>query len=299
MHIKTKGTGATTADVEAWWNDHPFTCGLGSEDANDLTGRVGQFDLHFFQEVERKMRKWWKGATYEGDRMLLSKFVPYALLHGKKVLDIAIGTGWSLVDFAKSGADTWGIDLTAEAVKMSSEHLRLKGQTAQVQQMDAQHLSFSDGAFDFVLGWGCYMHMPDTLGALRETRRVLKEGGQTVAYFYNKSSWTYWFNFIFLRGILGGKLFQYKWNTTRLVSRYTDGSSRGGNALTKVHTPRELEELYRTAGFTHVTVETMPLPGEVEGWPAGKFPLFRFLPVRLRRWMGRRWAWGLVVTAIA
>ena len=288
---------AYTTHVQTWWNDHPFTLGIGSTVGNDLTGRVGRVDRHFFDEVERKMRKWWIGATHEEGQPLISKFVPYKDIAGKKVLDIAIGTGWSVVAFAEHGADVTGIDLTEEAIRMSRMHLELKGLTAHLLQMDAQALTFGPATFDFVLAWGCHMHMPDTERALREVARVLKPGGTTVAYWYNKSSWTYWFNFILLRGILCGKLWTYRGNTTRLVSRYTDGSALGGNALTKVYSPRELERMYRNAGFLSVKVETMPLKGEVEGWPMAKFPVFQYLPQSVRRWMGKQWAWGLVVTA--
>jgi 2-polyprenyl-3-methyl-5-hydroxy-6-metoxy-1,4-benzoquinol methylase len=286
-----------TDNVRQWWDRNPFTMGLGSKEENDLTGRVEQVDAKFFQETDRKLRKWWVGATHEEGQRVLAKFVPYALLRGKKVLDIAIGTGWSVVDFAAEGAQVTGIDLTDEAVRLTQRHLALKGLTADVQRMDAQQLAFADGSFDFVLAWGCLMHMPDTERALKQIARVLVPGGGTVAYWYNKSSWTYWFNFIFLRGILCGKLLTYRFNTTRLVSRYTDGSSQGGNMLTKVYSPKDLERMYRAAGFSKVEVVTMPLRNEADGWPAAKFPVFKYLPKSVRQWMARKWAWGLVVTA--
>jgi hypothetical protein len=56
--------------------------------------------------------------------------------------------------------------------------------------------------------------------------------------------------------------------------------------------------MYRAAGFSQVKVETLPLRGEVEGWPMAQFPIFRYAPASVRRWMGRAWAWGVVVTAV-
>jgi len=302
-HMPETAAREYTDVVRSWWDEHPFTLGLGSREANDLTGRVGEdIGLDFFNEVERKMRKWWIGATYDEGGPLIGKFVPYDDLRGKDVLDIAIGTGWSTVAFAEYGATVNGIDITPEAVRMTRRHLELKNLEKDVRlaQMDAQRLEFPDRCFDFVLAWGCYMwHMPDTYRALQETHRVLKSGATAVSYWYNKSSWTYWFNFMFLRGVLCGKLLRYRFNPTRIVSRYTDGSAVGGNSLTKAYSPSELTRMYRNAGFRSVRIDTMPLQGEVEGWPAGKFPVFKYLPSGLRRWMGRKWAWGLVVTAIA
>lgn len=285
--------------VEDWWNNNPFTLGLSNSNKHDLTGRVEQIDLAFFKEVERKMRKWWVGATHEPGKPILSKFVPYESLKGKQVLDIAVGTGWSAVEMAQHGANVLGIDLTDEAIRLSTEHARLKGVSNVVfKKMDAQRMTLEEASFDFVLAWGCHMHMPETEQSLKEVHRVLKPMGLTVSYWYNKSSWTYWFNFLFLRGILLGKLWTYKGDTTRLVSRYTDGASKGGNALTKVYTPDGLVQMYKDAGFCSAWVVTLPLPGEVEGWPAGKFPIFKYLPSSIRRWLGRKWAWGLVVLAV-
>jgi ubiquinone/menaquinone biosynthesis C-methylase UbiE len=287
-----------TEKVRNWWNDHPFTAGVGTSAEQDLTGRVSTLDINTFNNIERRMRKWWKGATYEKpEDPLISKMVPYSELQGKDVLDIAIGSGWSVVDFAKAGANVTGIDLTDEAIKMTTEHLKIKGLNATLKRMDAQNLEFPDNSFDYVLGWGCFMHMPDTPGAIKQVYRVLKPGGRTCSYWYNKSSWTYWFNFIFLRGILLGKLIKYRFNTTRLVSRYTDGAAKGGNELTKVFSPKELKAMHEAAGFKDVRVEVLCLPGEVEGWPAGKFPIFRYLPQGIRKWLGDRYAWGLIVYA--
>ena len=81
------------------------------------------------------------------------------------------------------------------------------------------------------------------------------------------------------------------------MSRYTDGSSHGGNALTKVYSPRDLKRMYQAAGFSSVKIDVLPLKGEVEGWPMAKAPFFKYLPKGVRDWMGRRWAWGMVVTA--
>ncbi len=296
MSSPEKDPSSLNEKVERWWNENPFTLGLAKD---DLTGRVEQTDLAFFKEVERKMRKWTVGATHEVGEPILARFVPYQSLKGKKVLDIAVGTGWSAVGMAEQGAEVVGIDLTEEAIRLSKKHAELKGLTnVRFEKMDAQHLSFEKDTFDFALAWGCHMHMPDTEQALREVHRVLKPMGVTVSYWYNKSSWTYWFNFILLRGIFMGKLFKYKGDTTRLVSRYTDGSKKDGNALTKVYTPEQLEQMYRNAGFSSAWVKVLPFQGEVEGWPVGKFPIFKYLPARLRRWMGKRWAWGLMACAI-
>lgn len=295
----SQGDNDLNKRVEDWWNSNPFTCGTASDQKNDLTGRLDHFDQETFERIERRMRKWWIGVTYtDPTKPLLSSIFPYEALCGKRVLDIAVGTGWSSVEMARYAEHVTGIDLTEEAIRISAIHADVEGvKNVTFQKMDAQHLSFTDESFDFALAWGCHMHMPNTESSLAEVCRVLKPGSMTVAYWYNKSSWTYWFNFFFLRGVLLGRLLKYKGNMTRIVSRYTDGSSKGGNALTKAYSPADLERMYVEAGFTSVWTKRLPLKGEVEGWPAAKFPIFRFLPASWRSWLGARFAWGQVVLA--
>ncbi|MEK7116267.1 MAG: class I SAM-dependent methyltransferase [Patescibacteria group bacterium] len=286
-----------TKRVQSWWNDHPFTLGLAAQEGDyDITGRVQELDEHFFREVDRKMRKQYGTSGQAEGAPLLSNLVPYADIRGKKVLDIAVGSGWSSVTLAKAGAEVTGIDLTEEAIRMTKRHAEVRGVNVTVQQMDAQEMSFPDATFDYVLAWGCVMHMPDTERALRQINRVLKPGGKMLAYMYNKSSWTYWFNFIFLRGILCGKLLSTRGNTTAIVSRYTDGAPKGGNMLTKVYSPSEATRMYEAAGYTNVRAWPFYIPHEVDGWPMAKFPFFRYFPMSVKKWMGERWAWGLIVT---
>ena len=80
----------------------------------------------------------------------------YDWLKGKDVLDIAVGSGFSLVSFAKGGARVTGIDITDYAVLESEKNLELRNLAGIVLKMDAQSLSFDDNSFDFVNAWGVF-----------------------------------------------------------------------------------------------------------------------------------------------
>ena len=157
-------------------------------------------------------------------------------------------------------------------------------------------MTFGDNMFDFVNAWGCLMHMPDTQEAIKEIHRTLKPDGRALAYMYNKSSWPFWFNIIFMRGILMGKLVIYRFNIDKLTSRYSDGFSVGGNMLAKFYTPREVEKMFKKAGFSKINIFPFELPKEPDQWPAAKMPLFKYLPGKIKRRM-QRWSYGLIVQA--
>lgn len=285
-------------EVEEWWDNNPFTFGVTNKEG-DQVGAIDHslMDLSYFEDIENKFRKHSRGAGQEDGAPLLSKLVDYEWLKNKKVLDIAIGSGFSTVAFSVGGADVTGIDITSFAVKEAKKNLELRNLPGEVLQMDAQQMNFPDNSFDFVNAWGCLMHMPDTLGAISEIYRVLKPGGRVLAYMYNKSSWPYWFNLIFLRGILLGQLFRYRFNTVALSSRYSDGYSVGGNMLTKFYTPKEVKRMFEKAGFADVECFPWELPYEPDGWPMGAFPIFRYLPKSIKAFMSKRWGYGLIIKA--
>jgi len=284
--------------VKQWWNDHPYTYGLSKQDSYQDVGDVAdeQLDAHFFDEYMRKSRKHFHDAQTPNERVA-ERFIPYAMLAGKQVLDIACGFGWASVEMASAGAHVTAIDLTPRAVEVAKQHFAIRGLKGDVRIGDAQQMDFPNANFDFVHAWGCLMHMPDTQQAIAEIYRVLKPGGTTHGYMYNKNSVSYWWHFWFLRGILAGKLITYRGDTTKLVSRYTDGVKLGGNMLTKVYTPSEGVKMFESAGFTDVVFEPWGPPDMLKDWPTQKVPLGKYVSYETRRKIADRWGWGMVYRA--
>lgn len=285
-----------TEEVRNWWNKNPFTMGL--VDNGDMVGEVDldKVDLNYFNEIERKFRKHSRFGGQEDGAPLLSRLVDYKWLVGKDVLDIAVGSGFSAVSFAAGGANVTGIDLTDFAVKQAQLNFKFRSLPGKILRMDAQEMSFPDCSFDFVDAWGCLMHMPNTEKAIREIYRVTKNGGKFLGYMYNRNSWTFWFNFVLLRGILLGKLIKYRFNINKLTSRYTDGSISGeGNPLAKLYTVREVTNMFEQAGFVDVKCFPWYLPDEPDGWPCKKCPVFKFLPKGVKEFLGKKLAFGLII----
>lgn len=287
----------TTKEVETWWNSHPFAFGV-SNTQGDQVGTIDptKMDRAYFNEVERRFRKHHNGAAQDEGKPLFSKVIDRGWLQGKDVLDIAVGSGFSAVSFAEAGARVTGIDLTDFGVMHAKKNFEVRGLPGTILKMDAQHLQFGDASFDFVDAWGCLMHMPDTKGAIAEMYRVLRPGGKALAYMYNKSSWPYWFNIIFLRGVLLLGLVRFWGDTVRLTSRYSDGYSLGGNMLTKFYTPKQVERMFVDAGFKNVVSKPWEIPHEPDHWPLRSMPFFKFLPAFIKRHM-TRYGYGLIIHA--
>lgn len=286
-----------TKKIEGWWNDNPFTynqdLGVGAPSENPES-----LSLEFFEDAERRYRKHAGGATFYPDTPVFSKYISYDTLQGKKVLDIATGTGFATVGFAMAGADVTGIDLTDYAVRSTRRNFALRSLTGTIIQMDAQKMTFPDATFDLVCAHGCLMHMPDTKGAVGEVFRVLKPGGTAYAWMYHKG-WYYWFGMVFLRGILMGKLFQYRFDTLKLTSRYSDGAHLGGNPHTKFMSRRQFRELFREQGFTDIRLVTNYNPHEWSTWPTRSFGFGHVFPLWFKKFCSEKLGFGFGCSIVA
>ena len=81
-------------DVRDWWNINPYSYGLSKKGSYRDVGDVddSELDLAYFDNYMRKVRKHFNDAQ-NVDQPLTARFLDYDSLRGKKVLDLAIGTG--------------------------------------------------------------------------------------------------------------------------------------------------------------------------------------------------------------
>ncbi len=260
-----------------WWENYPFTYFVKDE--------IGSWA--FFRNVDRKILKWmhWAQKGYP----LLSNLIDYKSLNGKRVLDIACGTGWSTEQFARMGADVSAIDITPKAVELTKKRFEIYCLKGNILIADAENLPFPDNHFDYVLAWGCLMHMPDTQKAIDEIYRVLKPGGKFGAMMYNKNS-LHWRYFIFFgKGILKLKLFKY--SKQQLINRYTDGAEIGGNALTKFYSADEIKGMFRK--FSNAKTDIYDNYDILDDFPHRFLPLGKLLPYSVKKWASRKWGLSL------
>src|SRR5205085_539710 len=108
-------------------------------------------------------------------------------LYDKDVLEIGVGQGTHAQLLAPRCKSFTGIDLTTCAVEMTSERLKLFKIPGAVLEMDAEHMSFGDGSFDYIWSWGVIHHSADTNRVLKEMHRVLRPGGKCTVMIYYRS----------------------------------------------------------------------------------------------------------------
>ena len=92
---------------------------------------------------------------------------------GVSVLEVGCGSGTALRMAADRGAHVTALDAAPAFV----EHTRRRVPGADVRVGDLQFLPYEDGEFDVVLGFNSFQYAADVPAALREARRVLRDGG--------------------------------------------------------------------------------------------------------------------------
>lgn len=163
-------SGDLKAAVRAHWEQQP--CGTRELPTDDRR--------RFFADLERER---YALEPYIRD------FARFEEGRGKRVLEIGVGAGTDFVQWARSGADLTGVDLTAAGVALTRERLALEGLRADVDVADAERLPFSDASFDLVYSYGVLHHSPDTARAIAEVHRVLRPGGVARVMVYHHPSW--------------------------------------------------------------------------------------------------------------
>lgn len=178
------------AQVRAFWNKQ--ACGASSS-------LSAKYSRQYFDEIE--------DFRYSVEPEVFS-FAQFTRFHGQKVLEVGVGAGTDFIQWVRSGAKAYGIDLTEESVEHVRNRLRVYGLSAEeVRVADAEDLPYPDNTFDLVYSWGVVHHTPDTIKALKEIIRVTRIGGTVKMMVYNRRSLNAFYQYLRF-GLLEGKLFK-------------------------------------------------------------------------------------------
>jgi SAM-dependent methyltransferase len=91
---------------------------------------------------------------------------------GRRILDMATGTGRAALALARRGAIVTGVDASCEMLSVARTRAADAGLSIEFAEGDAHALVFPDRAFDAVVCLRMLMHVPDWRTALSELCRV-------------------------------------------------------------------------------------------------------------------------------
>ena len=114
---------------------------------------------------------------------------------GDRVLDVACGGGYLLMEAERAGLRSFGIDIAEAALARA----RTFAPKSDLRRGDAELLPYPDGSFEIVTCLGSLEHFLSPPKALEEMRRVLAPGGRAVVVVPNQ-----WFAYDVVRGWIEG-----------------------------------------------------------------------------------------------
>ena len=281
-------------EVQAFWNANPCNSDLSHSEER----------VRYFQEISDRR------YGYEWHIPIVGKFYTF---RGKDVLEIGCGIATDGFEFAKSGANYVGVDLTPRAVEFAQERFNLLRMPGRFEIVNAEEkLPFADNTFDHVYSFGVIHHSPTPEKIVREIRRVLKKGGTFTVMLYNRSSINYYLEIMFLRrlfrwlllpkfmpGLIARLTGFDRWkleghrrilrerkslSKQEWISMNTDGPFC---PLARVYSRNQAAALFQD--FTNVRQEVWWL--NVDHWPFVR----RAIPNSITRRIGRRLGWHRII----
>lgn len=177
----------------------------------------------------------------------IPKLVEFQKVKNQKVLEIGCGQGTDLLQFAKYGAEVYGVDLTEAAIHKTRDIFKLYGLGVKLNTINAENMSlFDDNYFDVVYSFGVIHHTPNTEEIIEEIHRIIKPGGQTYIMIYAKG-----LNYLiklFLYHIIYGGFFKQDLQTT--INKNTEYSRNC--PLTKMYSKKAARILFKK--FRNISV---------------------------------------------
>jgi SAM-dependent methyltransferase len=107
-----------------------------------------------------------------GQAIVAATWLPSA----QRVLEIGCSTGYLTRLFADKAQSMFGLDMNQAALRQAAK----RNPSMHLACGDAEHLPFSDGAFDAIVMLEVIEHTQSDAAAVAELRRVLKPGGVLI-----------------------------------------------------------------------------------------------------------------------
>lgn len=227
-------------DVRAFWEREP--CGTSEA----ITAGAAPMTREWFERVE--------SYRYAMEPFIHS-VAQFTRHRGRRVLEVGVGAGTDHLQWARAGAECYGVDLTDAAIETTRRRLETYGLQSTLRRVDAEVLPFADAHFDVVYSWGVVHHSEHPERIVAEIHRVLKPGGYFIGMLYGRRSLLVakmWLRHALLRGRPWRSPADVVWHHMESIG-------------TRSYTQAELRELF--SAFAHVQVIPLLTPYDTKGVP--------------------------------
>ena len=252
---------ATIEEVKKFWNDRPCNVRHSSKE-------VGTEE--YFNEVERK--KFFVEPHILG-------FTNFEQWNGKKVLEIGCGLATAGINFALSGSDYTGVELSEESLSLAKKRFEVFGQTGTFYSGNAEQLSsfVPVETYDLIYSFGVIHHSPHPEKIVAEIKKYMNENSVLKIMLYAKNSWK---NYMIDAGL-------------------DQPEAQYGCPIANTYTKEDVVELLD--GYEVLSIKQDHIfPYQVEPYKRGEYikqPWFDAMPPEMFRSLEKNLGWHLLITA--
>ena len=252
---------ATIEEVKKFWNNRPCNIRHSSKE-------VGTKE--YFLEVERK--------KFKAEPHIL-EFTEFTKWDGKKVLEIGCGLATAGINFALSGSDYTGVELSEESLSLAKKRFEVFGQTGTFYSGNAEQLSsfVPVETYDLIYSFGVIHHSPHPEKIVAEIKKYMNENSVLKIMLYAKNSWK---NYMIDAGL-------------------DQPEAQYGCPIANTYTKEDVVELLD--GYEVLSIEQDHIfPYQVEPYKRGEYikqPWFDAMPPEMFRSLEKNLGWHLLITA--
>ena len=210
---------ALNDEVRSYWEQE--ACGTPEM----VVGIFEKFSREWFEQVENH--------RYHAEPFIHS-VAQFHRYQSKKILEVGVDAGTDHLQWARAGAECYGVDLTDEAIETTQRRLETYRFHSNLKRINAEVLPFEDNFFDVVYSWGVIHHTEHPEQIIKEIHRTLKPNGIFIGMMYGRRSvkaFRLWLSHAALKGRPWQSLAQVIWHHMESVG-------------TKAYTPDEIKTLF-------------------------------------------------------
>lgn len=255
------GGGGINA-VEAYWDARP--CNI-----RHSPKPIGSRE--YFDEVEA--RKHFVEPHVPG-------FAHFARWAGKRVLEVGCGIGTAAVNFARSGAEYTGVELSKASLELTRQRFEVYGLEGRLILCNAEELGryVENGYYDLVYSFGVIHHSPDQRAIVEQIRKVIRNDGEFRCMLYAKNSW----------------------KDIMIEAGFDQPEAQQGCPYATTYTEDMVRELYKQLFDIESISQAHIFPYVVEKYVDYQYelqPWFKAMPPKMFAALERRLGWHMLIVA--
>jgi len=253
MHNKT------IADVKNYWNGRP--CNI-----RHSMKEVGT--VEYFNDVES--RKYFVEPH-------IPDFAQFNRWKNKKVLEIGCGIGTDATNFARSGADYTGFELSGQSLEITKKRFEVFNLSGKFYNGNAEELTdiVPTESYDLVYSFGVIHHSPNPEKIIQNIKKYINKDSELRVMLYSK----------------------YSWKNFMIFLKFDQPEAQTGCPIAFTYSFNEIRKLFKDFDIVEIKKDHI-FSYDVKHYIKHEYkivPWFRWMPVFIFKFLEKQFGWHTLI----